>query len=472
MGTRRLVLVYFSSLVAFYLLYNLLSSSGIRSEVISPAPDSDDSYPLNQPSRVRAHQGTYVTLRRYSGQQGAGVRALASLQCFLKSLKLNFWIAEPEIVNSSFRGRPDGGGNGGGLKFGDLFDKKLFNIRSKKRGHPLMVSMEKFIQQHPKYTIIIKRSNESSEILWSSEPGGEVHCLTSNNYTDLTYESVLNLTDPSRCIVRVVKLRIDWVYNVTREENQFDSVRTLRLFLFGDWSPSDVTLEFTIWAGPYNVLDRHHHCYLEYNSSRTTNSLFKPSKRLLQDAKRYNDMFLKGENRLAIMIRTEKVVMFYFQLNKSSSLEECFQQVLNLSREMGSEKPLVTLDMGRFGSSTVYNLNDTEEVQNASRAALVSLYRDQWTFEEWEDSFVEATGGETKEAYVAALQRILASRADCLVLMGGGNFQALAVEGYLNYHENSSEWCIYSVCGTPQRTPLMASLMRKYKIHVNKTLFT
>ena len=248
-----------------------------------------------------------------------------------------------------------------------------------------------------------------------------------------------------------------------------NDINSLRDFIFGSWSPSDVALEFTKWAGPHHIpISENHSCYHEYSSKDSTENLFKPSYRLLADVKQYEDMLFGGKNcKLAIMVRAEKVVRFYLEErppNGPKSLEECFDKVLTLSRVKESVKPLVTLDIGRFGSKSLNGRRiNSDHVVNTTIKTLETLYHNEWTFEEWENSFAKATGGITNEGYIAALQRNLASRADCLVLVGGGNFQALAVESYVNYHK-ASERRIYSVCGTPKKTPITQSLVDKYKI--------
>lgn len=52
--------------------------------------------------------------------------------------------------------------------------------------------------------------------------------------------------------------------------------------------------------------------------------------------------------------------------------------------------------------------------------------------------------GVTDAGYVAGLQRVLAGRADCLVLVGGGDFQTMAAVDYMRYHNSS--YCIHLVC--------------------------
>ena len=409
---------------------------------------------------VSAHQSTYVTCYHFFGQQGAGVRSLASLLCFLKSLKLPFLLAEPRMEDSTFIGKFTPGENG--LKFRDLFNIDTFTERSQEMGNPDMISTKEYINNHMKYKIIIKVViNSQNAVLWKAHSvGGKVDCLHNDNF-DIGLSKGL-----SKCIVRVVQM------NVTKTPEKitpFNSTNSLKDFIFGSWSPSDVALEFTKWSGPYHMpIDEDHSCYHRYNSSESMEYLFKPSHRLLADVRQYEDMFLGGKNcRLAIMVRAEKVMKFYQKEgppNGPKSLEECFDKVITLSRVMESVKPLVTLDIGRFGSNSLNGRSIYyDHVVNTTIRTVETLYHNEWTFEEWENSFVKATGGITNEGYIAALQRNLASRADCLVLVGGGNFQVLAVESYVNYHK-ASERCIYSVCGTPKMTPLMQSLVEKYKI--------
>ena len=134
--------------------------------------------------------------------------------------------------------------------------------------------------------------------------------------------------------------------------------------------------------------------------------------------------------------------------DQPSKLTSCFNKVLNISDTLQGHTqlyPFVTMDIGQYGSQTIPTTNP--ENKKLSEKTFQALYHDKWLVEEWEESFVTATGGVKDAAYLAALQRTLASRADCLILMGGGNFQSLALASYLNYHNNSSKKpCIHLVC--------------------------
>ncbi len=443
---------------------------------VTTAVDQRLSLNYRTPSALKYLNRTYVITHKYQGQQGAGVRGIASFQCFLKSLGGSFALAEPHIERNRLLGHSTGGKDG--FKFSDLFDIDLFNRKSSDGSRAEMISIKEFLQHCPRNTILINTVlGDRKQILWTaaSVGGKKRRCLNDEIINELNGKDLQDKLEKSMervkhdaCVVRVLELSVLMTFS-ERAQRSAD----LKDWIFQGWSPSDVTLDFNTWGGPFNVPEHGGaHCFREYNTS-ITNILFKPSKRLLRDAKQYEDVFLEGQNKLAVMIRAEKIIEFYLTQEKLSSeldsLEECFDEVMRLSRAIynatGSTKPLVTMDIGRFGSASLVALENTkrEHMVEASKKTLMALYRNQWTFEEWENSFIEATGGVTNNCYIAALQRTLAARADCLVLMGGGSFQTLAVEGYLDYHNNSAkDTCIHLVCGMTHGSRLVQRLINNH----------
>ena len=77
-----------------------------------------------------------------------------------------------------------------------------------------------------------------------------------------------------------------------------------------------------------------------------------------------------------------------------------------------------------------------------------SVYGNKLSYQDWENSFSLASRGLSDPPYIAAMQRALASQADCLILMGGGRFQLLAYEDYLMLHPDPSKQCVQYVCRT------------------------
>ena len=141
--------------------------------------------------------------------------------------------------------------------------------------------------------------------------------------------------------------------------------------------------------------------------------------------------------------------------NKDTYVAKCLHKVINIAEKTwekggGFSRPLVTLDLGKYGSigmrqRTVPKLNQLAE------STLSSLLHNKWTFSEWEESFVQVASINNNNGYIAALQRTLASRADCLVLVGGGYFHELALNDYKRNHPDKSTWCIHLVCAINSR---------------------
>ena len=79
--------------------------------------------------------------------------------------------------------------------------------------------------------------------------------------------------------------------------------------------------------------------------------------------------------------------------------------------------------------SLIAAMYDVDGLTEKSKQLLNSLFNNELSFSEWEESFTRATGGVGNSGYIqAALQRTLASRAKCLILIGGGTFQDLALK--------------------------------------------
>ena len=112
---------------------------------------------------------------------------------------------------------------------------------------------------------------------------------------------------------------------------------------------------------------------------------------------------------------------------------------------------MITADIGKYGSNTFHwAVKDKEKLAigiNETKTTMLELTNHTLSFEEWEESYVMAAGGITNSGYIAALQRTIASQADCLVLiMGGGNFQDLALQEYGRLHQIKKKRCIHYVC--------------------------
>lgn len=184
-----------------------------------------------------------------------------------------------------------------------------------------------------------------------------------------------------------------------------------------------------------------------------------PSDRLQQDAQRYlTDVLNATSVSVAIMIRIGRL---FRNLKTTNKVFECLDSVLNVYVDMVSQlakkgndvramKPVISIDAGTFGSDTygVFSpsYNKTQVIAKFEDL-LAKLYSKKWTFEQYENALILATGGVKDSGYVAGLQRWLASQAKCLVLCGAGHYQALADYFYQLQHPNKAEQCIHRIKG-------------------------
>lgn len=224
--------------------------------------------------------------------------------------------------------------------------------------------------------------------------------------------------------------------------------------ILGNWNNRNVTVIVSNWKGPTSPQPDCKHM-----GRHSTKSQFHPSPRLLRDANMYmnsggNTGYNAGGNTgyNAVMIRLEHAVMLMEQFPGHFSIEDCLQKVIDIERKLAdaNKPPFIAADIGKYGSNSwEWAVSDKEKLakgKDDTKQAMQTLLRNQISFEKWEGTFVQATGGETDRGYIAALQRTIASRARCLVLMGGGNFQDLALQEYLRIHEDREKRCVHLVC--------------------------
>ena len=427
---------------------------------------------------------TLVLSMNYPGQQGTNALCLSLLQCFLSSIYDKFYILEPYLENSHFTAVKSS------LKFSTLFNLEYFNSESRRVGYPEMLSLDEFARGesvlHHKYVIIVYvrkyHKEPTQEVIWSADTtGNRVDCfnLTDDSYyasIAYPYKKSVNGTRTrighilsKRCLVRVIDLEItryaEFVMPVRTASSVFN-------FVFDKWDPQDVMLVFTSWPRTFvpvkNPLSGVQ-CIKEniQNGNTIYRSQFQASRSLIRDAEKYERIYLGNQNRLAIMFRVERVIDFYLRekANAGKTIEGCFQEVLNLKADMENNnealRPLVTLDVGgKYGTNSFKDPH--KKMEKLSQKMLQDLYHNKsWSIAEWEKSFVEATGGVTQDSYIAALQRLLASRADCMILMGGGNYQAMAVADYFYFHKTERA-CVHLVCTMTQKNIEVQQTLKNY----------
>ena len=171
----------------------------------------------------------------------------------------------------------------------------------------------------------------------------------------------------------------------------------------------------------------------------TVNISVLPSQRLVREARDYARRYFGSRPYVSVMARIEKVIL-HSHLNLSHCAELAVSTLRQLKEERGLDDYFLAMDVGRFGSSGS-NIN---KLQPQGEMLFKKLYGNGWTFRKWEESFAKASS--KTPAYIANLQRTVAARGECLLMVGAGGFQAQARNLYQRYHPNVSTQCVYKIC--------------------------
>ena len=166
-----------------------------------------------------------------------------------------------------------------------------------------------------------------------------------------------------------------------------------------------------------------------------------PSPRLLCDAKRYKQKYLKTDAYIAIIARTEKIALNQYKLG----IDGCLERTLNTWREMkrrtGLNLTFLSIDVGKYGST---GLQADTRMDVAAEDFLHQLYGPTASVRQWEETF-ESITDIRDSGYIALLQKSLVVRAQCIIFVGGGSFQKHAKYLYQKLHPGKKGLCMHIV---------------------------
>ena len=431
-----------------------------------------------EPSNPSTSLNGYVLVMRYSGQQGAGVAALVALQRWVRDVRLPMLIVEPFIQNSVL------GAYRESLKFSDVFDLESFNRASRSEGMPEVVPWDAYVSRAPPNAVLVRIRGVPRpgplpplEVVWAAQPGSTECWHGRGGHNNI------KINNRSLCYVRTVLASFMFASKET-----ISSAEVCNTLLSGV-EPTTVTVVFELWRGPWEVDDpllpppasctyASKGLNLEYNGSVTLTPKLHDSPKLLRDIENYQQQFLRqsaGLSYVAVMLRAEHAFLMVNQVKNSIKhfnmliqLHNCLNEVVKkttvVKTELRTQNVFVTADIGLYGSSSWqktmspdYTSNgEVGKVEEQVKHTVEGLYNRQWTFEQWENSFSQATGGMEDKGYIAAVQKGIASQAACLILLGGGSFQILALKSYVERVEPHRR-CVHFVCtDRTSRTELYA----------------
>ena len=377
-------------------------------------------------------------------QQTSAARNLWGLQLWAHSAGMK--VAEPFFSDygMSFQALVNGTTNP--YRFSDFFDREFWNSKSTVNGCAELIEWEEVLRNAPRKTILV--------LPWGYK-----------NVSVEDYKLVDVIDDPSRIVgqrtcgpVYFSELAMKYFnglgfYYVREVCIKFkpDVPLTMEQFthyIFDQHRPSDVTVIFAYWQGVrpcrINLLG------VKLTKDNTINVGLLPSKKIVQESDKYLRRFITpGRKYFGVMIRLERTFLWFTKSHGYAKvlkyMAQCASQLAELQqfKDHREWSRTLAIDMGSLGSRGCL-LHDNHCPNKLLNPFLIAVFgKDGWGIEEYEGSFKKYHN----PAYVAHIQRTIAARSDCLVMVGGkSNFQSATISFYKNFHPNVTEQCIIYHC--------------------------
>lgn len=425
--------------------------------------------PHSQYNDVPRNAGFILTLS-YSDQQTAAGMGVAAQQCWLHNFNQSMYIVEPFARHSYLVHNPEVWVNAElsssqkQLRFGDYFDLDNFNRLSGEQYR--LEPWEKFISFGSKSVIVVNINHATPKRQCLSF---KMECPAFPEYP-LDIEEVSRFwtgceTDPA--MQKAIAFLHQKGFRVVREVclncaafkprcgvPATISAEEVHKRIFQHFDSSKVTVVFSEWYYRFNFRtgcsDVPYNCLSFIDSAHR---LLLPSVALEQKAKQYVNTVLKS-NVIAVMMRLEWILAYSDMPRQEVQMcvLKALRDVKMFRAKFPSSIPFIISDLERYGTHTLNKTLENTRYQLAEEIAryvqdqISELYHHDWSHEQWEKELYRIGGDIEDSGYIAQLERTIASQADCLVLVGGGNFQELALSYYIERHKHMKDKCVSIWC--------------------------
>jgi len=394
--------------------------------------------PKSQPDKES--QG-YILPYSIFEEQSNGAKNLWQLQIWANMV--NMHVVEPFAINSVFTMMGIAPNFGEALRFGDYFDIEKWNeMVVKTFGSPL-VQWEEFIAKAPRDAILLYMTRSKTTI----KP------LT------IVYDDDVD----DRCLrkgLTIPKSDLQWInqtFNITKRvcylfagnKPHALTISKFKSIIFGDLMPNRVSLIIRSWMGirPSRISITPMYAFMPPFSME--NLAFPPSTRVLKAYKSYTSQYIGSKTYVGIVFRSHHV-LFYNKYGYAHNFTGMSQKLLQCSKQLKDEldkiraqhEIFLAIDLGTFGSKK-YSASDR----------LVPL-RDQIHFDifngslpasQREERLKNASGGITDCGFIAQLEKVIATNANCIILLGRkSGFVSSSLSLYLKQHP--VDRCVVSIC--------------------------
>lgn len=384
-----------------------------------------------------SHPGNgFVLSVSYYEQQSMGSRNLFQLQCWASLSGLR--VVKPVMKDSNLRTPLDVQLQQTMLRFEDHFNLDQWSRYTRQEGYAPLVEWKEFLAKAPRNVILVQFGYSSVTLLKVRQRAGEqlLHPPQGDRYKSgcesnwPTGNEVAFLKSRGFSIVRKVCFNFYYGDQLTLEE--------FNKHLLGNrTSFSDVTVVMDMWRG-FGSAQRVLIKDVCATVARVQEHVA-PSDRIFRDADRYIKSYLHGRPYLAIMGRLE-MSMLTTRKKVPFCLQETLKQWEAFKTDVGLQTTFLSIDIGKYGSKK-FRSNVEASLSIEVAKFFRGLFGSLMTSKQWEKQFV--TVSQVRDAgYIGLLQKVIVTRAQCILFVGGGAFQRHALHLYQELHRSPGEQCV------------------------------
>ena len=388
-------------------------------------------------TRQSSHPGNgFVLSVSYYEQQSMGSRNLFQLQCWASLSGLR--VVKPVMKDSNLRTPLDVQLQQTMLRFEDHFNLDQWSRYTRQEGYAPLVEWKEFLAKAPRNVILVQFGYSSVTLLKARQRAGEqlLHPPQGDRYKSgcesnwPTGNEVAFLKSRGFSIVRKVCFNFYYGDQLTLEE--------FNKHLLGNrTSFSDVTVVMDMWRG-FGSAQRVLIKDVCATVARVQEHVA-PSDRIFRDADRYIKSYLHGRPYLAIMGRLE-MSMLTTRKKVPFCLQETLKQWEAFKTDVGLQTTFLSIDIGKYGSKK-FRSNVEPSLSIEVAKFFRGLFGSLMTSKQWEKQFV--TVSQVRDAgYIGLLQKVIVTRAQCILFVGGGAFQRHALHLYQELHRSPGEQCV------------------------------
>lgn len=385
---------------------------------------------LNLSSITSVKNGVVLAVNFYE-QQTMASRNMFQLQCWAKTLNLD--VVQPATKDSFLLTPLDEQVWSHQLRFQDLYDIAEWDKFSKQHHHSSLINWETFLNDGPRKVIIASFNYPSVSVLKARQRARQpiLHPPVGDRYKNgcdrhfPTSAEIKFLNANSFVIVR--RVCFNFYYGDELSLSEFNS------HLLGEYSNNEVTIVMEMWRGMSSgqrVLIKNFPCSETY----PIQEIISPSPRLLRDAESYVNAHFPGGHFLAVMGRYEMSL-----LTSHKSVPYCLKDTLytfqKFKKDTHMDHGFLAIDVGKYGSKKWRKGADSDIMSEVDHL-FHGVYGDNASISEWEKGF-ESVSGTIDAGYIGLLQKVIVTRAQCVLFVGGGAFQRHALYLYKSLHRNS-----------------------------------